>query len=46
MGTFDYKKKTKTQFVLKAGNGGYFAVKATTKAACLNGIESVKKMHK
>jgi uncharacterized protein YegP (UPF0339 family) len=47
MGTFDYKKKNEEfQFVLKAGNGGYFAVKATTKAACLNGIESVKKIRK
>lgn len=42
------RKNGEFQFSLKAGNGqeilgseGY-----TTKAACLNGVESVKKTHK
>lgn len=47
MGTFliTKKKNDEFQFVLKAGNGQVILASEgyTTKAACLNGIESVKK---
>tara|TARA_R110002124_G_scaffold264472_3_gene431121 strand:- start:569 stop:898 length:330 start_codon:yes stop_codon:yes gene_type:complete len=47
MGTFliTKRKNEEFQFVLKAGNGQVILASEgyTTKAACLNGIESVKK---
>tara|TARA_R110000868_G_scaffold254316_1_gene510909 strand:+ start:145 stop:474 length:330 start_codon:yes stop_codon:yes gene_type:complete len=47
MGTFliTKRKNDEFQFVLKAGNGQVILASEgyTTKAACLNGIESVKK---
>jgi uncharacterized protein YegP (UPF0339 family) len=47
MGTFliTTRKNDEFQFVLKAGNGQVILASEgyTTKAACLNGIESVKK---